>query len=439
MDVSIENQGAIGRKLTITVPADTFQKNVSKRLSHYRKTAKIAGFRKGKIPSKIIEQQYGGQARMDAVDAVINETYPQALRSQEIIPAGLLKITPTQFPSNDDKGEDFVYEAEIEVFPEVPAPNLKGVEIDQPKVSVEEADIDRTIESIQKKQTEFTPVERAAKDGDRVTMNFLGTIDGVPFEGGKGEDIPLVIGDGQFLADFEKAVKGAKTGEEKTAKVKFPDDYQGQDVAGKTAEFAITVTEVAEGKLPELNDDFAAQMGVEGGIATLRDEVRDGLQRELDNKLRGHVRDQVMDALAKNTEFELPKALVEEEIDRAAKEMTAQFEAQGMSAKGMVQREHYREASEQRVKLGLIMREIVDSHKLEANDEMLRARATEMAASYAEPEKFVEHIMKDPQQRNQIMGALLEEMMVEKMLESAKIKSKKMPYQNFMGGDMVAP
>ncbi len=429
MQVSVQDQGSIGRKIIITVPSEEFQARVNKQLNRYRKNAKIAGFRKGKVPQKILEQQFGGQAASEAIDATINETYPQALKDNDIMPAGLLKITPTQV----NKGEDFIYEADIEIYPEVPAPSLKGVEVKRPEVEVSGSDIDRTIENIQQKQTKYHAADKAAESGDQVTMDFVGTIDGEPFQGGEGKDIEVVLGEGRFLETFEKHLFGASEGDTKTGDVTFPDDYPGTDVAGKTAQFEIIIKAVKAPEVPELNDGFATEMGVVGGMDKLREEVREGLQRELNTRMRSYVRDQVMDSLAKTADFDLPKALVDEEVDRAMKEVTAQMEQQGMQVpKESIKRENYLPQSEHRVKLGLIVREVVESQNIEMGEEKIRQRAAEMAGNYSDQDAYVDYVMGDPNQRNQIGGVLVEEQVVENLLENADIKVDKQSYEDFM-------
>jgi len=429
MKVSIEKQADIARKITITIDADIFDKAVKTQLGRFSKNAKIPGFRKGKVPQKILEQQFGGSALQEAMDKLINEYYPKALQQEEMVPASLLQITPTQV----EKGKDFVFDVEIEVYPEIDAPDLKGESIEQVEVTVGDEDIDRTLENIQKRRTEFTESDKAAADGDKLIIDFTGTIDGEPFTGGNGEGAELVLGEGRFMEEFESNLSGAEKGDTKVFEIAFPEDYHGADVAGKTAEFTVTVSSVEEGSLPELNEEFAKSMGVEGGIDAMRDEVRTGLEREMLQKLRSHTRKQVFETLSKKHDFPLPKAPVEEEINRAMAEVTRQMEQQGMPAgQDMLQRDNYEEPSKERVKLGLLIRAIVEAEKIEADNEKIEARLSEMASSYAEPEQYMDYIRGDENQFNQIVGGVIEEQVVEHLLASAKVKKVKKSYEDFM-------
>jgi trigger factor len=428
MEVSIEKQAEIARKLTITVAAKAFDKAVHSELSRYAKNAKVPGFRKGRIPQKMLEQQYGGQALKEAIDNLINENYPLALQQEKIVPASLLKISPTQV----ERGKDFVFEVEIEVYPQIDKPDLKDISIEQIEVEVKEDDIDRTLANIQKRRTEYTETDDAAAEGDQLTIDFTGTIDAKPFTGSKGESAELVLGEGRFLKEFETNLSGARKDDEKVFKIDFPKDYHGVEVAGKTAEFTVTVKKVSKGALPDLNDTFAQSMGVEGGVKAMRDEVRIGLEREMRQKLRGHTRDQIFNALSKKYDFPLPQALVEEEVDRAVAEVTRQLEQQSMPNKDMIKRETYETPSKERVKLGLLIRAIVEAEKIEPDDKEIDAHLTEMASSYTEPEQYIQHVRGDPQQLNQVEGVVLEQQVVEHLLAGAKVKNLKKSYEEFM-------
>jgi trigger factor len=428
MEVSIEKQADIARKITIAVEANVFDKAVRSQLARYAKNAKIPGFRKGKVPQKMLEQQFGGSALKEAIDNLINEYYPRALQQEKIVPASLLNISPTQV----ERGKDFVFNVEIEIYPEIDTPDLKGDTIEQFEVEVTDEDIDRTLANIQKRRTEYKESDKAAANGDKLIIDFTGTIDGESFTGGVGEDAELIMGEGRFMEEFESNLKGAKKGARKAFKIKFPKDYHGVDVAGKTAEFTVSVKTVNQGTLPKLDDDFAKGMGVEGGVEAMRDEVRTGLEREMQQKFRGNIRDQVFGALSKKYDFSLPKALVEEEIDRAMTEVTRQLEQQGTSSKDVLKRENYEEPSRGRVKLGLLIRAIVEAEKIEPDSEKVDARLVEMAGSYSEPEQYMQHIRSDEQQFNQVSGMVLEEQVVEHLLAGAKVKKVKKSYEEFM-------
>jgi len=429
MKVSIEKQADIARKITITIDADVFDKAVNTRLAGYARNAKLPGFRKGKVPKKILEQQFGGSALKEAMDDLINEHYPKALQQEKIVPASLLNISPTQI----ERGKDFIFDVDIEVYPEIDTPDLKGVSIEQIQVEVGEEDIDRTLENIQKRRTEFAESDKAAAEGDKLIIDFSGTIDGEPFAGGNGEAAELVLGEGRFMQEFETNLQGAKKGDEKVFTITFPKDYHGADVAGKTAEFTVKVDTVNEGTLPELDDEFAKSMGVDGGVDAMRAEVRTGLEREMLQKLRSSTRDQVFEALSAKYDFPVPKAPVEEEIDRAMAEVTQQMEQQGMpDAKDMLKRENYEAPSKHRIKLGLLVRAVVEAEKMEADSDKIDARLAEVASSYSEPEQYIEYIRSDENQLNQITGIVIEEQVVEHLLAGAKVKKVIKSYEDFM-------
>ncbi len=428
MEVSIEKQEGIARKVTISVAAKVFDKAVNKKLARYAKNAKLPGFRKGKIPQKMLEKQFGGSALKEAMDELINEYYPKALQQEKIMPASLLNIVPTQM----ERGKDFVFDVDIEVYPEIDPPTLEGETIEAIEVDVTEADIDRTIDSIQKRQTEYTETDKAAKQGDKLTVDFTGTIKGEAFAGGEGKDAELVLGEGRFMPEFEKNLEGAKKGDEKTFKLKFPKDYHGKDVAGKTAEFAVIVKKIEKGTLPKIDDTFAKSMGIEGGIKAMREEVREGLDRELKQKQRNALRDQVLSKIADKYDFPIPKAPVEEEINRAVAEVTRQLEQQGIPSKDMIKRENYQEPSEKRVKLGLLVNAVVEEEKLKPDEKLIEKRVDELAGSYAEPDKYKQYVMNDEQQRNQIASVVIEEQVIDHLISTAKLKNVKKSYEEFM-------
>jgi trigger factor len=432
MEVSIEKQADIARKITVTVDAELFDKAVKTQLARFSKNARIPGFRKGKIPLKILEQQYGSSALKEAIDSLINEYYPKALQQEKIVPASLLNIAPTQV----ERGKDFVFDVEIEIYPEIDTPDLDGESIEQIEVEVADVDIDRTLANIQKRRTEFSESDKAATEGDKLIIDFSGTIDGDAFTGGNGEAAELILGEGRFMEEFESNLTGTKKGDEKVFKIKFPDDYHGTDVAGKTAEFTVQVAQVQEGTLPELDEAFAKSMGVEGGIDAIRDEVRTGLEREMIQKLRSHTRNQVFEVLSNKYDFPLPKAPVEEEIDRAMAQMKSQLEQQGMpDSQDMLQRENYEAPSKERVKLGLLVRALVEAEKIEADKDRVEARLAEMASSYAEPEQYMNYIRGDENQLSQITGGVIEELVVEHLLARAKVKKVKKSYEDFMASE----
>ncbi|MEE9448341.1 MAG: trigger factor [Arenicellales bacterium] len=429
MKVTVENQEGIERKISITLDADVYDKAVKSNFARYAKSAKTPGFRAGKTPQRLLEQQFSGLAVKDAIDNLINEYYPKALQQEKLVPASLLSITPTE----TERGKAFSFDVLIEVYPEIDKPSIDGIQIDQTDVAVEDVDIDRTVESIQQRQVQYTESKKAAAKGNQVIIDFKGSIDGEVFGGAEATDASLVLGDGRFMQEFEDNLKGAKKGDEKTFEVSFPKDYHGAEVAGKTAEFVVQVKQVNAGKLPTVDNDFAKAMGVEGGVKTMREEISAGLSREMNQKLRNEVRDQVFEALVKKYDIAIPKSPVEEEIDRAIAEISKQMKQQNVPDSGdMLKRENYEKDAKHRVKLGLLVRAVVENEKIVVDQDRLKNHIMEMAGNYDQPEQFIQHVMGDDQQRNQFAGIVLEEQVVEFLLKGAKIKKVKKSYEDFM-------
>ena len=314
MDVSIENTGAIGRRMTVKVPADELAGAVTTRLKRLARTAKIAGFRPGKVPMKVIESRFADQALAEAADELISSNYFAALSDQSLEPAG----PPAIEPKSLTRGEDLEFVANFEIFPEVSKTELTGMSIERQSCEVGDDDIDRTIDTLRSQRTNFTTTEKSAEIGDQVTVDFKGRVDGEIFQGGEANDYAIVLGKGSLLKEFEDGLMGASAGDDLTIKLTFPEDYPGTEVAGKEAEFEVKLKEVGVPEMPEVDEEFIKTFGIEdGSVESFRKEIQTSLERERDQRSRAKIRQSVLEALMKDNEFEAPSALVDEEINRS--------------------------------------------------------------------------------------------------------------------------
>ena len=313
MQVSVEATSALERRMTVGVPAARIESAVDKSLQQTARRAKVPGFRPGKVPMSVIRQRYEGAARQEALGDLIQETFYEAVVEQKLNPAGAPSIEPKVF----EKGKDLEYVATFEVFPEIKLAGFEGIAVERPQAEVGDADVDTMLDVLRKQNTRFEAVERAAENGDQITIDFVGKIDGEAFAGGSAKGVPLVLGSGRMIPGFEDALVGVKAGEERVINPTFPEDYQNLDLAGKTAEFTVNVTAVAAPALPELNDAFFALFGVkEGGLEGFRAEVRKNMERELRQAIKTKVKNQVMEGLLETNPVEVPKALVADEVNR---------------------------------------------------------------------------------------------------------------------------
>ncbi|MBX2868549.1 MAG: trigger factor [Acidiferrobacterales bacterium] len=428
MQVTVEESGVIERKLTISVPSEEVTQEIEKRLRDVAKNARIPGFRPGKAPKNVIQKRYSNQVSNEVVSDKINASYQEALMEQKIAPAGLVSIEPVPF----EDGKDLQYVATIELFPEIPTASLAGKSLEKPVCEVSDADVEKTLEDLRKRNAGFEEKTGKSAVGDRITIDFQGKIDGESFDGGSATDFPFVLGEGQMLEEFDTALVGTKAGETKTVEFTFPDDYHGEDVAGKDVVFSIDVKKVEEAELPALDDAFAETLGInEGGLEKMKDEIRQSLDRELAARLRSTMRDRVMDALHEANKIEVPKALVEEEIDRAVQTITQQLEGQGLPAKD-IDRNNYADEARKRVALGLIAREVIEKSEIKVDGDAVRARIEEMGAGYDDSEAFVNYYYSDPQRLQQVEAIVLEEQVVNAMLETADVKEVKVDFREFM-------
>ena len=433
MQASVENTSAIGRKMSVVVPADQIETAIQTKLKQLSKRVKIQGFRPGKVPMKIVDQQYRGSATRDVLSDVIQSSMQQAFIENKIAPAAQPDIHPT--PLED--GKDFTFTATFDVYPEFDKLDLDGVKIMKPESDVEEADIDRVIENMRKQQITWKEVKRKSKKGDRVIVDFTGSIDGEKFDGGSATDHPIVLGEGQMLPDFEKGITGMKGGESKDVEVTFPDDYN-EDLGGKLAVFAIEAKSVSAPELPEVDEDFIKEFGVESGKEKdLRAEVKANLEANLKSQLSSTLRQRTFDALLEQNETEVPLKLVKEEAQRMTQEQKNQMIQQGLDPKLLDNLpspdfEVLKPQAEKRVALGLLMMDIIRIEELKPDATRVDERIETMASSYQDPAEFIQYYKTNEQALAQVQSLVLEEQVVDLLLEKADVEIEKVSASDFL-------
>ncbi len=432
MQANIETIGSLERRLSIAVPMEGVNSQVLSRLKQVARTVKIHGFRPGKVPMKIVEQQYGGKVRQEVLGDEIQKSFGNAIREQNLRVAGLPRI---EVKSTDDATDNFEYTATFEVYPEITVGDISAAIIEKPTVEIGDAEVDKTLDVLRKQRGVFEVAERPAEMGDQVNIDYRGTIDGEVFEGGSAEGAAMQLGEGRLLPDFEKNIVGLSGGESTTFDMQFPEDYAGKEVAGKSARFEIKVNEVLGAKLPELDDEFAKQMGVEDGDqAKMRADIRSNLEREVKRRADGRVKDLVMKALLDATNVELPKSLVDQESDRLIEQMKRDMKARGMSTdKAPVPREAFGEEAKKRVQLGLILSELVKSNGLAATPEQIKAVVREQAKSYDQPDEVVRWYYESPERLREIESVVVEDNVVQWVIGQAKVTDKPTAFDELMG------
>ena len=424
MQVSVENTSALERRMTIAVPAERVENEVNKRLQQTAKRAKIAGFRPGKVPMNVIRQRFEADARQEAFGDLVQASFYEAIVEQKLNPAGAPAVEPKSF----EKGKDLEFVAIFEVFPEFTVAGLESINVERLSAEVADADLDNMLEVLRKQNTRFEAVERAAQNDDQVNIDFVGKVDGEVFAGGSAKGTPLVLGSGRMIPGFEEGLVGAKAGEERVVNVTFPEDYQNLDLAGKAAEFTITVNSVAAPVLPELNEEFFAQFGIkESTLEGFRTEVRKNMERELRQAIKTKVKNQVMDGLLAANPIEVPKALLENEVNRLRVQAVQQFG--GNIKPEQLPVELFEEQAKRRVVLGLIVAEVVKQFELKPDDAKVREMIEEMASAYQEPEQVIAWYYKNDQQLNEVRSVVLEEQVVDTVLQKATVTDKSVSYE----------
>ena len=426
MNVTVESTGALERRMRVEVPIERVENEVSSRLKSVGKTAKIKGFRPGKVPARVVRQKYGKAVRQEVLGEIMQKSYTDAVVQENLKPAGGPKIE-----TEKDDDTVFAYVATFEVLPEVELKDLDKIKVDRPDVQIGDEDLDEMLLTLRKQRAEWNEVDRKSKDGDRVIVDFNGSVDGEEFQGGSGTEIPVVLGQGQMLEDFEKGLKGMKAGDEKTIKVKFPKDYPAEDLAGKQADFAIKMHTVNEEVLPELNDEFAAAFSVtEGGLEQFKNDVRENMEREAKQKVDADVREQVMTALIEKNPLDVPHSLVHDEMHSMQHEAMQRMGVEDHDQAPPI--ENFKEAAEKRVRLGLLLREVITENNISVDETAMRERVAEMCAGYENADEMVNMYMSNPQIMQQVEPMVVEQAAVTWLLENGKSKDKKVSFKDYM-------
>jgi trigger factor len=421
MQVSVETIGTLGRRLTVAVPADQVEKEFSVRLQRLSKQVRIPGFRPGKVPLKMVEAQYGGKLMNEIAGDLIQTTFQEAIGSQGLRPAGEPRIQPKPL----GRGQQLEYTVEFEIYPEVKRSDLAGVRIERPAVTVSGEDVERTLDTIRRQRATWSPVTREASKADRVTIDFTGRMHGKDFEGGKATQFPLVLGSGALIEGFEQGLVGAKIGETRDVNVTFPADYHNTSLAGQRAEFEVKVHEIAEPILPELNEEFAKQLGVqEGGMEKLLVELKANLEREAAARIRAVLRSRALKALLEANPVEVPQGLVAEEVQRLKKDVTG---SAGPADEAALQKRAHN-----RVALGLVLAEIIRARGISSDPARVRARVEEMAAEYESPQEYIQWHYANPERLNGIQSLVMEEKVVEELLVTADVADKPVSFQELL-------
>ncbi|HEZ4016817.1 TPA: trigger factor [Neisseria meningitidis] len=433
MSVTVETLENLERKVVLSLPWSEINAETDKKLKQTQRRAKIDGFRPGKAPLKMIAQMYGASAQNDVINELVQRRFYDVAVAQELKVAGFPRFEGVE--EQDDK-ESFKVAAIFEVFPEVVIGDLSAQEVEKVTASVGDAEVNQTVEILRKQRTRFNHVEREARNGDRVIIDFEGKIDGEPFAGGASKNYAFVLGASQMLPEFEAGVVGMKAGESKDVTVNFPEDYHGKDVAGKTAVFTITLNNVSEATLPEVDADFAKALGIaDGDVAKMREEVQKNVSREVERRVNEQTKESVMNALLKAVELKAPVALVNEEAARLANEMKQNFVNQGMAdaANLDLPLDMFKEQAERRVSLGLILAKLVDENKLEPTEEQIKAVVANFAESYEDPQEVIDWYYADPSRLQAPTSLAVESNVVDFVLGKAKVNEKALSFDEVMG------
>jgi trigger factor len=421
------------KQLSLTLPVAQIEAEIENRLKRLARTVKMQGFRPGKVPFKFVTQQYGPQVRQEVMSDSVQKSFTAAVQQQNLRVAGY----PRFESKKDADGKDNIeLTAVFEVYPDIKVGDISKSVINKPVSNVEEADVDRTIDILRKQRVKYDSVARAAAKDDMVNIDFRGTLDGVEFDGGQGKAMQTVVGEGRMLPEFEAALVGVKKGDNKSFPLSFPADYHGKDVAGKTAMFQITVNDVLAPTLPEVSADFALGLGVtDGDVGKMRAEIKGNLEREVKKRKQQKLKDQVMDAMLSTTNLDVPTSLVEIETQRLVESTMQDLQSRGMNSKDMLNlpTDMFKEQAQRRVKLGLILGEVVKQHNLQAKPEQIRATLEDHAQSFEQPEQMVRWYYTQPERMQEVEALVLEDNVVAWALTQAKVQDQPMTMQELMG------
>lgn len=418
MQVTVENVSELGRRMTVTVEDANIEQAVQERLKSIRPNVKMAGFRPGKVPMNMVAKTHGPSARREVIDSLVQESMREAFTQEGVNPA-----SPPHIDSMDEKGSNFIYTLNYEVFPEVESVKLDDITLEKTVAEVTDEDVDRMLETLREQRMSWEPLKRGAKEGDGITIDFVGTIDGEEFQGGKGQDVLLELGEGHMLPEFEEQLIGKKADQEVEVTLTFPEDYRAEHLQGKEAKFAVTVKQVAKKKLPKLDKEFAELCGVEDGIAALKKEVRANMERELKSALKTLNKRKAMDSLAKNNEIALPSAPVEREAQYLVEQAKNNLRNQGVNVEGLpFNPDNFKENAEKRVKLSLLIGKIISDNEIRPEEDRVKEAIDAIAASYEDPEEVVTFYMNNQERLSEIQMTVVEDMVVEWIYDHVKVE-----------------
>jgi trigger factor len=432
MQVSIESSTGLERQLKIGVPADKIDQEVTDRLQKATKTISIKGFRKGKVPLKVVKQHYGRGVRQEVVGEIVNSSFYEAVQQEELRPVGQPRIDDIK----DTEGQDLEYLAVFEVYPEVKLADLTKVKVSRPVAEVTEADVEKMIGVLRDQQATFNVAEKAAEEGDQVNIDFVGTHKKEEFAGGSAEGQDLVLGSDSMIPGFEDGIVGLSAGDESVLKLKFPKDYHSEELKGKAVQFAVKVNSVSVKQVPELDDEFFKLYGVEsGGEEKFREDIEANMERELKNAIRTKIKNRVMDQLFKLNKVDVPEALMANEIIQLKQQMVQQFGGGQQIDLSMLPDDMFKEKAERRAALGVIVSEVVKVEELSPDEDKVRARIDEIASTYEQPQEVVDYYYSKPELLSSVEAVVLEDQVTELVLSKAKVKDETQPYDEVVKPD----
>ena len=431
MAANVESLSTLERRVSMSVAVDQIEREVDQRLKQLARNVKMPGFRPGKVPLKLVAQQYGPQVRTEVLGDAVQKAFSDVVREANLRVAGYPRIEK----KDGDAGQALEFSATFEVYPEVKTGDISAATLERPQVAVDDAAVDHTIEILRKQRMQYAEVARPAQDGDRVTVDFEGSIGGEPFNGGKASDFALVLGEGRMLPEFETAARAMSAGESKSFELKFPDDYHGKEVAGKNATFALSVKRVEEPKLPEVDAEFAKTLGVaDGDVAKMRAEIRGNVEREVKKRVEARIKSQALQILLDATPLELPKSLVEMETQQLVERAAADLQARGLKIEQLpFEPKAFEESAKRRVALGLTIAELSRSENLQPKPAEVRALIEQEAQTYESPAEVVKWFYMQPERLSEMEGLALEGKVVDWVLSKAKVVDKSMAFDELMG------
>ncbi|MGE5161939.1 MAG: trigger factor [Betaproteobacteria bacterium] len=431
MQQTVESLGALERRIDLTVPAEAIEKEVQTRLTKLARTVKMPGFRPGKVPLKMVAQTYGAQVHAEVMNDKVGEAFSSAVAAGKLRVAGAPRLEPRAVEGS----QDLAFSATFEVYPEITLGDLSAVEVQRAACPVGDAEVDRTLEIMRKQRATYEDADRAAADGDVVTVDFKGTRDGTPFDGGTATDFPFALGQGRMLPEFEAAVAGMKPGESRTFPLTFPEDYTAKELAGKAVQFEVTLKKVQQPVLPAIDAQFAKSLGIaDGDLGKMRTEIRSNLEREVTSRLRARSKDSVMAGLLTVASFDVPKSLVEGEKQRLAEAARNDLVARGVSAQDApLPLELFQQQAERRVRLGLLLGEVVRANGLQPRPDQIRKLVEEMAQSYERPQEVINWYLSDRKRLGELESVALEDNVTNWVLERAKVVETTVAFDELMG------